>query len=61
MVKYTFRNLLEDASLMARYGILLLGGARTTGFGKSKFAQAPAIQWTLAIAESKSRQPSEAM
>eukprot|EP00972_Heterocapsa_arctica_P032425 4776867-Heterocapsa_arctica.AAC.1 len=46
---------------MSKYGIIILGDAKTSGFGKSQCALALAIHWTLAIAKANRKQPSEAM
>jgi len=60
-VTYTLRDVFEQAELMAKYGIILLGPDGTSGFGKSQLAQRLAIHWTLARAQAMGLQPAEAM
>jgi hypothetical protein len=46
---YSLLDLLQDPSLMSKYGILILGANKHSGCGKSQFAKRLALEWSKAI------------
>ena len=50
---YNLSDLFCNASLLSRFGLVLLGNQSTTGFGKTQFALRLACEWAKAYVQSK--------